>query len=406
MNCGLLGENLQHSYSPQIHNLIADYPYSLLQVKPDALSDFFDSFDFTGINVTIPYKKAVLPYCHKLSDQAKKLGSVNTIVRLKDGTLYGHNTDYFGFQYLMKRQNLDIKQKTALVLGSGGASVTVAAVLEELGANVVVISRTGENNYTNISRHKDAALIVNTTPVGMYPENGIRLVNLSVFHSLECVVDIIYNPSRTKLLLDAESRGIKTENGLPMLVAQAVGSAKLFTNQDIPDSTIETICKILAKKTENIILIGMPGCGKTTVGKMLAEQLGREFIDADKYLEASQSMTVPKIREQYGEPVFRKMESRVLQELGKRSGLVISTGGGCVTIPENYDQLHQNGQIIWLKRDLGLLPTEGRPLSQTNSLQDIYSKREPLYQKFADIIISNDDEIANTVNKIIQEVYR
>lgn len=406
MKCGLLGENLRHSYSPQIHNLIADYPYSLLQVKPDALSDFFDSFDFTGINVTIPYKKAVLPYCHKLSDQAKKLGSVNTIVRLKDGTLYGHNTDYFGFQYLIKRQNLNLNKKTALVLGSGGASATVVAVLEELGANVVVISRTGENNYTNISQHKDAALIVNTTPVGMYPENGISPIDLSVFHKLECVIDIIYNPSHTKLLLDAESRGIKTENGLSMLVAQAVESAKLFTNNDIQDSTIETICRILTQKTENIILIGMPGCGKSTVGRILAEQLGREFADADEYIEASQSMAIPQILEQYGEPAFRKMETRALQELGKRSGLVISTGGGCVTVAENYEHLHQNGQIIWLKRDLGLLPTEGRPLSQKNSLQDIYSKREPLYQKFADIIISNDGEVANTVNKIIQEVYR
>ncbi len=404
MKCGLLGEKLEHSYSPQIHNLIADYPYGLFQLQPDALPDFFANSDFTGINVTIPYKKSVLPYCDHLSDCAQKLGSVNTILRLDDGSLYGHNTDYFGFNYLIKHANLQLEQKKAIVLGSGGASVTVVAVLEELGADVTVISRQGENNYSNISLHKDAALIVNTTPVGMYPENGKSPVDLSQFPYLECVVDIIYNPIRTKLLLDAESRGIQAINGLRMLVAQAVESAKLFTNRAIPDSIIESICHTLTAQMENIILIGMPGCGKSTVGKLLAQQLGREFADADMHLSAAYGMQTSEILTQYGESVFRAKESEVLQELGKRSGLVISTGGGCVTVPGNYESLHQNGRIIWLQRDLDLLPTEGRPLSQQTDLQNMYSKRAPMYQKFADTVISNNGDVEDTVAKIIREV--
>ncbi len=404
MKCGLLGESLKHSYSPQIHSLIADYPYDLFQVKSDNLQDFFTKSDFTGINVTIPHKKAVLPYCSQLSDCAKKLGSVNTIVRLDDGSLYGHNTDYFGFSYLIKHANLHVTNKKALVLGSGGASVTVVAVLEELGADVTVISRTGENNYANISRHQNAALIVNTTPVGMYPENGCSPVDLSQFSQLECVIDIIYNPMKTKLLLDAESHGIKTENGLRMLVAQAVESAKLFTKKEISDDVIEKIFQVLAVQTENIILIGMPGCGKTTIGTILAKKLNRPFVDTDDQIEKAAGMSIPNIFEKFGETEFRKMETAVISDTGKRSGLLISTGGGCVTVAENYAYLHQNGLIVWLQRDIERLTKDGRPISLKTDLAQLFQQRSSMYQRFADITVCNDGEPEMVADKIIKEV--
>lgn len=406
MKCGLLGKSLKHSYSPQIHNMIADYNYDLFQMESEDLPKFFRESDFHGINVTIPYKKAVLPYCNHLSDCAKALGSVNTILRLDDGTFYGHNTDYFGFMYLIKHANVVVSNKKVLVLGSGGASVTVVAVLKELGANVVVISRTGENNYANISNQKDASLIINTTPVGMYPDNGSTPVDLSQFPQLECVVDLIYNPARTKLLLDAEKMGIQAENGLRMLVAQAAESAKLFLKKDIPDDKIEEIHQKLASQMENVILIGMPGCGKSTVGKLLADQLEREFIDADDYLSRYCGVSIPDIIERNGETSFRKMESEVLRELGKGSGLVIATGGGCVTTPCNYEYLHQNGLIIWLQRDLTLLPTDGRPISQKTSINKIYQNRAHLYRDFADKLIENNRCPEETVYKITQEVLK
>ncbi len=405
MKCGLLGEKLTHSYSPQIHNLIADYPYNLFEASSDELPAFFANTDFTGINVTIPYKKSVLTYCDSLSDCAKRLGSVNTIVRLDDGSLYGHNTDYYGFLYLIRHMHLQISQKKVLVLGSGGASVSVCAVLEDLGAKVIIISRSGENNYNNISKHSDAALIVNTTPVGMYPDNGQSPVDLSILVNLEGVIDIIYNPTRTKLLLDAEARGITVESGLRMLVAQAVESAKFFTKREFSESIIEKIYNMLTVQMNNIILIGMPGCGKSTIGKLLAQCLNREFVDADAYLSETYDVSIPELINQRGVPAFRKLETQTLQELGKRSGIIISTGGGCVTVPENFNHLRQNGHIIWLKRELDKLPTDGRPISQQTSLQELYDSRASLYQHFADTIIDNNGAPSATVEKIIQEVF-
>ena len=402
MNCGLLGKTLSHSYSPQIHSHLGDYSYCLFEKQPEELADFLQNGDFTGLNVTIPYKKDVIPYCAELSSCAKKMGAVNTIVRRSDGTLIGHNTDYFGFLSMVKRTGLTIQGKKVLVLGSGGASATAVAVLEELGANPVVISRTGENNYENLHLHKDASVIVNATPVGMYPNAGISPVDLDLFPHLEGVLDIVYNPARTKLLLDAEARGIHTENGLWMLVAQAKEAAEWFTGKRISDDKIAYIHSLLQKQMENIVLIGMPGCGKSTVGRLVAKLSGKTFVDADTEIVKATQMPIPEIFEKEGEDGFRKWETQVLSQLGQKSSLVIATGGGCVTREENYEHLHQNGKIFWLQRDISALATDGRPLSQAGKLEQIWAVRKPLYERFADITVSNDRTQEETAAEIMR----
>lgn len=403
MRCGLLGEKLSHSYSPQIHGMLWDYSYDLFEKTPDSLADFLQNGGFDGINVTIPYKKAVIPYC-QLSETAKKLGAVNTLVRQSDGTLKGYNTDYFGFQSMVERSGLQVAGKKALVLGSGGASVTVCAVLQELGAEVIVVSRSGENNYGNLHLHKDAAVIVNTTPVGMYPNTGDSPLSLDGFPKLEGVLDLIYNPARTTLLQAAQNRGLVAENGLWMLVAQAKKSAELFTGKEIPDDVIGKIHGVLSKQMQNIILIGMPGCGKTTVGTILAQKLGRKFVDADAVLTKNAGITIPEIFASEGEAGFRTRETLTLKEVCKQSSLVIATGGGCVTRQENYDILRQNGTIVWLHRELACLPTDGRPLSQANNLNDMYRVRKPLYEAFADISINNNASPEDAAQRLLEQL--
>ncbi len=400
MKCGLLGRKLGHSYSPQIHAYLGSYRYDLFEREPEDVEDFLKNGDFSAINVTIPYKKTVMPYC-RLTPTAEYMGSVNTIVRQPDGTLLGHNTDYFGFTSMVRRSSLEPKGKKCLVLGSGGASVTAVAVLKEMGAHVVVISRNGEDNYKNLERHKDAAILCNCTPVGMYPNNGVSPIDLDLFPRLEGVLDMIYNPSRTKLLMDAAERGLIHCNGLWMLVAQAKEAAERFLGQSLPDAMIQQVYDKMRLQMENIILVGMPGCGKSTVGKALADTLGKRFVDADEELVKVFQKSIPDIFAEEGEAGFRKKESQVLADLGKRSGLVIATGGGCVTRNENYPLLHQNGTIFWLHKNIDSLPTDGRPLSQANRLSDLYAVRKPLYEAFSDFAIDNNGNIMDTVSKII-----
>lgn len=402
MKCGLLGRKLGHSYSPQIHSYLGDYSYGLFEIEPEDLADFLHQGDFDGLNVTMPYKKAVIPYLDALTPEAEELGAVNTIVR-KDGKLLGHNTDYFGFVSTVKKSGLSPAGKKCLVLGSGGASRVVVAVLEEMGAQVVVISRSGKDHYGNLELHGDASIIVNATPVGMYPETGVSPVDLAFFPQLEGVLDVVYNPARTQLLLDAEKRGIVATNGLWMLVAQAKAAAEWFLGAAIADEKIAEIHSILKKQMENIILIGMPGCGKSTIGRLLAEKTGKLFVDADTEIEKLAKKSIPEILIRDGEEAFRVLETQVLAELGKQSGLVIATGGGCVTREENYPLLHQNGTIFWLQRDLEQLPTEGRPLSQCSDLAEMYAVRESMYRRFADHTIDNGDTPDKTAAQMIRQ---
>lgn len=401
MKSGLLGRKLGHSYSPEIHEFLGSYSYDLFEKEPEEVGDFVTKGNFTGINVTIPYKKDVIPYLDELSPLAKRMGAVNTIVRREDGTLFGHNTDYFGFSSMVSRSGISVAGKKVLVLGSGGASNTAVKVLEDMGAKVIVISRSGENNYNNLHLHKDASVIVNCTPVGMYPNTGVAPLDLKAFPNLEGVLDMVYNPSRTQLLLDAEKLGLPHENGLWMLVAQAKEAAEYFGKQQLPDSMIAAVYKKMSAKMQNIVLIGMPGCGKSTVASLLAEKLGRKAVDADAEIVKLAGKAIPEIFAQDGEEAFRNLETQVLSELGKQSQLVIATGGGCVTRERNYPLLHQNSSIFWLQRDLDLLPTEGRPLSQTAKLQDMYAIRKPLYAAFTDRTISNNGPCQETVAQIL-----
>lgn len=401
MKCGLLGRKLGHSYSPQIHAHLGDYPYDLFEKEPEDVEEFLRNGDFSAINVTIPYKQTVMPFCAELSPMARRIGAVNTIVRRKDGSLMGHNTDYFGFLSTVRRTGLDPAGKKALIIGSGGASKPAIAVLEELKANVVVISHK-ENVPENLAMHSDCAILVNATPVGMYPKVGDSPVDLSLFPQLEGVIDMIYNPSRTKLLLDAEARGLVAENGPWMLVAQAKEASEWFTGHAISDDVIAAIHRQLKLEMENIILVGMPGCGKSTVGKLLAQKMNKPFVDADSQIEAAAGMTIPEIFAASGETGFRQIETMVLSELGKQSGLIIATGGGCVTQERNYPLLHQNGVCIWLTRDLNKLPTDGRPLSQTGKLEQMYQIRKPLYERFSDYIVPNDKTTDDCVFAILE----
>ena len=403
MKCGVLGRKLGHSYSPQIHKHLGDYEFHIFEKEPEELVDFLQNGDFSGTNVTIPYKKDVIPYLDEISPIAQKLGAVNIIVR-RNGKLIGHNSDHFGFQSMVEKSGLSPAGKKCLVLGSGGASATVQAVLKDFGAQVVVISRSGENNYDNLHLHQDAAIIVNTTPLGMYPHTGQAPLNVAQFPKLEGVLDIVYNPARTQIMLDAEKLGIPTMNGLWMLVAQAKEAAEWFTNSVISDEKIREIYEILRRQMENIVLIGMPGCGKSTIGKQLAEVTGKEFVDADEKISQLAGKSIPEIFAEDGEEVFRSFETKALEELGKRSGLVIATGGGCVTKERNYPLLHQNGVIVRLLRRLDRLPREGRPISLQTDPGELYERRRLYYERFADFDISNDGTPEETVRAILDKL--
>lgn len=404
MKCGLLGRKLGHSYSPQIHGLLGDYSYELFEKEPEQLASFLREGDFTGINVTIPYKMDVIPHLDELSPAAHKIGSVNTIVRRADGSLFGHNSDYFGFVSLVHHSGITVNGKKVLVLGSGGTSHMVVTALKDLGAEPIVISRSGENNYENLHLHADASVIVNATPVGMYPNTGVSPIDLNRFPKLEGVLDVIYNPAKTKLLLDAEALGIPHENGLWMLVAQAKEASEYFTGQKLSDNVIERIHRVLSHQMKNIVLIGMPGCGKSTIGALLSEKLNRTFVDADEEIIRLAGKPIPDVFAQDGEEVFRHWETMALENLGKQSALVIATGGGCVTRSRNYPLLHQNGMIVWLQRDLSQLPTDGRPLSQANQLEEMYALRKPMYEAFGDIRVSNAGCPEDTVNEILSHL--
>ena len=403
MQYGLIGEKLGHSYSERIHNMIGGYEYRLCPLSPEGMRALLKSRDFRGLNVTIPYKKDVLPFCDVLSGEVERIGSANTLVRQPDGTLFADNTDAFGFSCIADECGVNVAGKKALVFGSGGASVTAQYVLKTRGAReVLVISRSGEHNYENLDKNADAEILVNTTPLGMYPNNGASPVDLTRFPRCEAVLDVVYNPARTALLLQAEALGIPHAGGLLMLVAQAKRASELFTGSAIADTRIGEIYRTLAVQMQNIVLVGMPGCGKSSIGTLLAEKLDRPFLDADAEIEKAVGMPIPDFFKLYGEAAFRELESRVLADLGKRSGAVIATGGGAVLREENYAALHQNSTIVWLTRDLARLPIDGRPVSQATSLDALFAARKTRYERFADHIIDNNGAPDETVRAILE----
>lgn len=383
MKIYLIAKKLSHSFSPEIHRHLADYSYELKELEEDELKSFFEKRQFDGLNVTVPYKTAVMKYLDFISPEAEKIGAVNTVVN-KDGKLYGYNTDYFGFMYTIKKSGAVIEGKKVVIIGNGGASRPVRLVCETMGAQSVRIITRKENTPEGIKPFLDGEIVINATPVGMYPDTLVSPVNLYDFKNCQYVFDLIYNPKKTKLLLDAEKLNIPYMNGLCMLVAQAKEACGYFTGEKRENSLVEDILKILDKKTSNIVLVGMPGSGKTVIGKEVSKMLGREFFDCDEEISRL-GKTPAEIINESGEAEFRKLETKVLNELCKKSGIVIATGGGAVTVRENHDIIRQNAFTVFIERDLSLLCTEGRPLSKSfDAIEALWEKRRPLYQSISD----------------------
>lgn len=402
-NCVLIGEKLSHSFSPMIHSYLADYPYALAEIKREDLEAFVKSDKYTSANVTIPYKIEVMKYLDEISDEAQKIGCVNCITHTSDGKLRGDNTDFYGLSYLIRSGGIDISGKKLLILGSGGSYLTAVAVAKSLGAKeIICVSRSGKVNYDNVyALHGDADIIINTSPVGMYPNNLECKIQLEKFDNIKGVFDIVFNPSKTKLMLDAQSLNIPAFGGLTMLVAQAKRACEIFTGEQIDDSEIDRIKKIIEDKTLNIALVGMPGCGKSTIAQTLAERLNREIIDTDEEIIKNAKMSIPEIFTHFGEGVFRVLEHEEIKAAGKQSGKIISTGGGAITVAENYAPLSQNAIIIFIRRDTDKLSRDGRPLSIGADLHKMYEKRLPLYERFADFTVDNNSDVSSCVDQII-----
>ncbi len=389
---GLLGGNLPHSISPDIHAFFGDYQYDLYEAKGGSVADFLKTYpDLKGFNVTIPFKKKLSHVVHEMSSEAELSGSVNVVMRRADGTLFGDNTDKAGFEMMLRHEKLDVNGKKALILGNGGAAGAVRAALEGMGAKTVTISRRGPVTYEQLDEHKDANFVVNTTPLGMFPNVEESAISFDGFTNCEAAIDLIYNPLHTAFLLDAKRHGIRAVNGLYMLVAQAFKSAEIFRETKLPFESLQTAYSTTLRDRTNIILIGMPGSGKSLISDILSEKTGRLNLDTDSSVLVLTGKTAAEIIEKEGEAAFRKTENKAAATLGKRTGLIIATGGGIVTEEENYRPLAQNGIIFHIKRNLEDLPTEGRPLSERIGLEALYEARGPIYEEWADVEVENTD---------------
>lgn len=388
---GILGRKLAHSFSPTIHKALGNPDYGLFEVEPEDLESFLKNPELRGLNITIPYKEKVMAYCDELSPRAENIGAVNTMVRQDDGSWYGTNTDYDGFQLTVRAMGLELQEKRVVILGNGATAKTVASVLEDMGAHITQLARRKDLPFKELQNFEDTRLIINTTPVGMYPDCPNRLISLEGLEALEGVIDVIYNPRRTGLILDAEDRGIPAIDGLPMLLGQAIAAANLFQGERLWDKFPELLAS-LRLKNENIVLLGMPGAGKSSVGRALAKLSGRPFVDTDDLFDERYSSPEDYIKS-HGQDAFREKEAEIVREVGKLHGHIIATGGGVVIREENRDPLWQNGSCYYIARPIDDLPTVGRPLSQGGPWRRnrLMRERFPAYQAFSHVSVRNED---------------
>lgn len=412
MKYGLIGEKLGHSFSKDIHERIADYTYDICPLSNEEFTAFMKKKDFTAINVTIPYKKDVIPYLDELDESARAIGAVNTIVN-KNGKLIGHNTDFTGFLYMVRKHNVQIEGKKVLVIGNGGASAAIQAVVHHEKAKelivVDIIAGNGAISYEEcFSNHLDVDIIINTSPIGMYPKIDNAPIDISMFHKCTCVMDVIYNPIKTRLCYEAQKLSIQHVSGLEMLIAQAKQSVEFFLEKEIDDGIIDEIYQDMLMERCNIVLIGMPSSGKTTIGRMLEERLGKQFVDVDNVIIEKAGMSIPEIFEKSGEEGFRTIETEVAIDLAKKNNLIIATGGGTIKREVNMDHLRLNGVTIFIDRDVDKLISSdpNRPLSKSKeALQQMHAERYPLYVKYAAYIAVNNNTIEETVEEI-ENAYR
>lgn len=406
MKYGCIGEHLKHSFSKEIHNAIVDYEYEIKEIPKDEFNAFIVKKDFIAVNVTIPYKEAIIPHLYNIDEHAKLIGAVNTVVN-RDGKLYGYNTDFYGMTKLLEHAGVCVKNKKVAILGTGGTSKTARAVVKALGAKeIVIVSRTanGEKiDYAELqSKHTDTDVIINTSPCGMYPNNYAIPVDVSLFNNLSGIIDAVYNPLRTPLVAEGLQRGIPSEGGLYMLVAQAIKACEIFTGKLLPENTLERTYQKIVRDKENVVLIGMPASGKTTVGKVVAKALGREFIDTDAVIE-SEGLKIADIFKKHGETVFRDMETQVVKQVTTHTGKVIATGGGTILRRENVDALRQNGKLFFIDRPLEkLIPTSDRPLSSDKqAIEKRYGERYEIYSSVCDVKMDAEGSVEQVANKII-----
>lgn len=408
MKYGCIGEHLKHSFSKEVHNKLADYEYEIREIARDELDSFAKKKDFSAINVTIPYKEPIIPYMKEIDEMAKAIGAVNTVVK-RGGELYGYNTDFYGMTSLIKKIGIEISGKKIVILGTGGTSKTSLAVVRALGAREIVrVSRTAREDavdYETLYReHTDAEVIINTTPVGMYPNTAEVPIDISQFKNLTGVIDAIYNPLRPTLVLDARERGIKAEGGLYMLVMQAVRASEIFLDKKYGENIGNKVYLDMMREKENIVLIGMPGAGKTTVGKSLARKYNREVIDTDDLIVKKANKSIPEIFKEDGEEAFRDLESEVIREVAKLTGVIIATGGGAILREKNRKELKKNGRIYFIDRPLkALIPTEDRPLAKSaEAITERYNERYGIYTSAADAVIDADctaEEVAMKIKR-------
>lgn len=410
MKYGLIGEKLGHSFSKEIHERIADYKYELCEVAKEDFDQFFKNRDFISINVTIPYKERVIPYLDYIDDIALSIGAVNAVVN-KDGKLYGYNTDYYGLKSLIEKRNIDVENKKVLILGTGGTSKTATAVVKTLGAKEIIYAsingEIGTFTYEEVlEKHTDSEVIINTTPCGMYPNNDGLLIDIKLFKNLVGVVDVVYNPLLTTILQNAKTNNLKYASGLYMLVSQAVYASAIFQDKEVSHDLIDEVFEEIYFQKQNIVLIGMPTCGKTTIGKKLARELNKTFVDIDRLIEEEIQMPISEFLNKDNEKDFRDIEEKVVERIAKMNNLIISTGGGVIKRQVNIERLKKNGIVVFIDRDVNLLmPASDRPLSNNlNDLKKLYNERYEIYRSSADIVVKNNTKINDVITKIIEEV--